>query len=114
MGDGQVYMPLAQAAPSFMTFVVRVHGNAEGYSSVCRETVRRIDSQAPVFDVQTFDQRLRESLTRPRFYTNAVLFFGVFALMLAVIGVYGVVTYSIAQRAKEIGLRIAIGASPQN
>jgi putative ABC transport system permease protein len=64
--------------------------------------------------VKTFDQRLAESLAGPRFYTTAVVFFGALGLLLAVIGVYGVASYSIIQRTHELGVRIAIGASAQH
>jgi ABC-type antimicrobial peptide transport system permease subunit len=55
---------------------------------------------------------LQDSLARPRFYTTAVVFFAAFALLLAVIGVYGAASHSLAQRTHEIGIRTAVGASP--
>src|SRR4029077_289379 len=74
--------------------------------------IQSVDKDVPVFDAKTLDQRLTDNLARPRFYTTAVLFFGGFALLLAVIGIYGVASYSITQRRHEIGVRIAVGAPP--
>ena len=68
----------------YITFVARVHGPAEPYLAVCRDAVQQVDRQVPVYDVKTLDQRLSDTLARPRFYTTAVLFFGGFALLLAV------------------------------
>ncbi|MBV8843281.1 MAG: ABC transporter permease, partial [Bryobacterales bacterium] len=106
-----IYFPIPQSPPGFVTFVVRVRGKTELYLAVCRDVVQQIDRQIPVYDVKTLDQRLADALARPRLYTAAVSAFGGFALLLAVIGVYGSAAYSIAQRTHEIGVRSAIGAS---
>ena len=111
-GPEHFYFPVEQQPPWFITFVARVRGKAERYLAVCRKVVQQVDPQVPVYDVKTLDQRLSETLARPRFYTTAILFFGAFALLLAVAGIYGVAIYSIAQRTHEIGVRIAVGASP--
>jgi predicted permease len=95
-----------------MTFVARVDGRPEAALPMLRDTIRAVEPKVPVFSVETFDQRLRDSLARPRFYATAVIFFGGFALLLAVIGVYGVASFAIAQRTAEIGVRLAIGAPP--
>jgi putative ABC transport system permease protein len=78
---------------------------------MCRDAVQQVDRQVPVYDVKTLDERLSDMLATPRFYTTAVLFFGGFALLLAVVGIYGAASYSIAQRTHEIGVRIAVGAT---
>jgi putative ABC transport system permease protein len=108
----QVFVPVEQYSPGFMTLIARVHGNAANYLAVCRDAVQQVDREIPVYDVKTLDQRLADTLARPRLYTTAVLFLGGFALLLAVIGIYGVASYSITQRAHEIGVRIAVGATP--
>jgi putative ABC transport system permease protein len=108
-----LFLPPDQNPYPFMTLVARVHGRTEAYLPIARDAVQSVGRQVPVFDVKTLDQRLAENLARPRFYTTAVLFFGAFGLLLAVIGVYGVASHSILQRTHELGVRIAIGASAQ-
>jgi len=111
--DVQVYTPMAQSPGTAATITVCVKGNPEAYLPILRDSLRQVDPEVPVYGVMTLNQRLRESLARPRFYTTAVLFFAGFALLLAVIGAYGAVSHSIAQRTQEIGVRIAVGASPR-
>jgi putative ABC transport system permease protein len=104
------YFPVDQSPPGFVTVVARVRGQAEPYLAVCRDAMRQLDAHIPVYDVKTLDQRLADNLKRPRFYATAVLFFGGFALLLALIGIYGMAAFSIAQRRHEIGVRMAVGA----
>ena len=107
----QVFLPAEQFSLGYITFVARVRGPVSPYLAACRDAVQQVDRQAPVYDVKTLDQRLSETLARPQFYTTAVLFFGIFALLLAVVGIYGAASYSIAQRTHEIGVRVAVGAT---
>jgi predicted permease len=111
-GGPQVYWPVQEEPGPSLTFVIRVRGDASAYLSRCRDAVSAIDPAVPVYQVQTLDQRLSETLTQPRFYTISIFFLGSVSLLLAIIGVYGTSTYVIAQRRHELGIRMALGAVP--
>jgi predicted permease len=108
----QAFLSMDQFRSSSAAFVVRVRGKPEAYIPMLRDLAQQVDRSVPMFDVKTMDQRLSENLAGPRFYATAVLFFGAFALLLAIVGVYGAAAHSIAQRTHEIGVRIAVGAAP--
>jgi putative ABC transport system permease protein len=108
-----VYLPAAYWLPENVTLVARVHGQTAAYVAICRDALQQVDAKAPVFSAKTLDERLEEVLARPRFYTTVVLFFGAFAMLLALIGMYGVATFLVVQRTHEIGVRLAVGASPE-
>ena len=107
----QVFLPAEQFGLGYVTFVARVQGDVTRYLVACRDAVQQVDPHVPIYDVKTLDQRLSDTLARPRFYTTAVVFLGGFAVLLAVVGIYGAATYSIAQRTHEIGVRLAVGAT---
>jgi len=97
--------------PEAMTLVARVSGDTRDRIAECRAAIQSLDRSVPVFGPFTLDERFAELLAQPRFYATAMLFFGIFALLLAVAATYGAASYGVAQRTHEIGVRLAVGSS---
>src|SRR5262245_11020774 len=110
--SNQVYAPAASPGVFFSSFVARVDGRAEDHLTTIREAVRSVDPYVPVFGVKTMEQRLEDFFIRQRAYRTAVWMFAGFAALLALIGIYGIVSHSVAERTQEMGLRMALGATP--
>ncbi|HTG16287.1 MAG TPA: FtsX-like permease family protein, partial [Blastocatellia bacterium] len=106
-----VYLPYPQSIPRWATFIVRTSGNPTTMTSSIREAVHEVDSNLPLFDVKTQSQQADESLTEERLFARLSSFFGLLALSLACIGLYGVMSYGVARRTNEIGIRMALGAT---
>ena len=111
-----VYIPYAQKTQDWQTWttlMVRTTGDPQNFVRAVRGAILNIDKNQPVSEIAKLDQLLTDSTAIPRFITLVIAGFSGFALLISLVGVYGLLAYTVTQRFPELGIRLTLGASPR-
>jgi len=108
----ELYFPLAQRGAQSLNLVVRCVGDPRGLVASIRARILSIDQDQPVTNVRTMEEHLADSIAQDRLTTLLLGVFSLVAMVVATVGLYGLIAYSVAQRTQELGVRLALGAAP--